>query len=45
MPGGFGTMDEIFEALALIQTRKIDRAVWQEILAATRGIVGTDGYD
>lgn len=41
MPGGFGTLDELFEAVTLVQTRKIEpfpiilagnRAYWQGLL-------------
>ncbi len=47
MPGGFGTVDELFEAITLIQTRKIkpfpvilmDRGYWEGLLQWLRGTV------
>jgi uncharacterized protein (TIGR00730 family) len=49
LPGGFGTMDELFEALTLIQTRKIGRfpiilvgsRYWKGLLDWVRDTMGT----
>ncbi|HSH83360.1 MAG TPA: LOG family protein, partial [Herpetosiphonaceae bacterium] len=50
-PGGFGTMDELFEALTLIQTGKIKNfpvilfgsAFWQGLLDWLRGTMLAEG--
>jgi uncharacterized protein (TIGR00730 family) len=47
LPGGFGTMDELFEVLTLIQTEKIERfpvvligsAYWQPVVAFLQQMV------
>jgi len=51
-PGGFGTMDELFEALTLIQTHKIrelpvvliGKAYWRGLLRWMRASMLADGY-
>jgi uncharacterized protein (TIGR00730 family) len=51
LPGGFGTMDELFEALTLVQTRKVTSfpvvlygsAYWGGLLDWLRGTMLVDG--
>jgi hypothetical protein len=51
MPGGFGTLDELFESLTLVQTRKVTRfpvilygtAYWRGLLDWIRGSVLSSG--
>jgi uncharacterized protein (TIGR00730 family) len=51
MPGGFGTFDELFEALTLVQTRKVTRfpvvlcgsAYWQGLMDWLKGPVLASG--
>ena len=51
LPGGFGTMDELFEAVTLVQTKKVTRfpvvlmgtAYWQGLLDWMRGTMQAEG--
>jgi uncharacterized protein (TIGR00730 family) len=51
LPGGFGTMDELFEALTLVQTGKVTRFpvvlmgtdYWRGLLDWLRGTMAADG--
>jgi uncharacterized protein (TIGR00730 family) len=51
LPGGYGTLDELFEALTLVQTQKVTQfpivligtAYWAGLLAWLRDVALTDG--
>ena len=52
LPGGFGTLDELFEALVLVQTQKVTsfpvvlfgRAYWQGLIDWLSDAVLMEGY-
>ena len=52
MPGGFGTLDELFEAITLIQTRKIEgfpvilveRSYWKGLIDWLKKVVVASGH-
>lgn len=52
MPGGFGTLDEFFEVLTLVQTHRIPRfplimfgkAYWEGLLGWSKAVLEKDGY-
>lgn len=51
LPGGFGTLDELFEAMTLVQTRKVTRfpivlvgiAYWKPLIAWIEGTLLAEG--
>jgi uncharacterized protein (TIGR00730 family) len=52
LPGGFGTLDELFEAMTLVQTRKIAKrpivllgtAYWSGLFDWVRNVQLKEGY-